>query len=40
MSPVETMEVDSPVTEVEVEIAKKDVKDVDTATTEGILNIL
>jgi hypothetical protein len=36
MPPVETMEVDSPVTEVEVEITKKDVKDVDTATTEGM----
>lgn len=37
MSPVETMEVDSPVTEVEVEIAKKEVKDVDTTTTEGLV---
>jgi hypothetical protein len=36
MPPVETMEVDSPVTEVEVEITKKDVKDVDTTTTEGM----
>nr|CAH0100267.1 unnamed protein product [Daphnia galeata] len=36
MPPVETMEVDSPVTEVEVEITKKDVKDVDTTTTEDI----
>lgn len=37
MSPVETMEVDSPVTEVEVEVAKKEVKDVDTTTTEGLV---
>lgn len=35
MSPVETMEVDSPVTEVEAEITKKEVKDVDTTATEG-----
>ncbi len=34
------MEVDSPITEVEVEIAKKDVKDVDTTTTEGMDPIL
>ena len=37
MSPVETMEVDSPVADVEVEVAKKEVKDVDTTTTEGIV---
>lgn len=36
MPPVETMEVDSPVAEVEMETTKKDVKDVDTTTTEGI----
>nr|CAG4649210.1 EOG090X03QW [Scapholeberis mucronata] len=36
MSPIETMEVDSPVAETEVEITKKEVKDVDTITTEDI----
>lgn len=36
MPPVETMEVDSPVIEVEMEITKKEVKDVDTTTTEGM----
>nr|CAG4646144.1 EOG090X03QW [Macrothrix elegans] len=36
MPPVETMEVDSPSTENEVEIPKKDLKDVDTTSTEEI----
>ena len=41
MPPAETekMEVDSPSTETEPESAKKDVKDVDTTTTEGTIGL-